>query len=213
MERGRHPLLTPPAARSGGVQAARPQLTLRGSAGGRRGPSRCPGSRSGQLGAELPPLAGTDTSPPRLWEQLGKFRGGREASEEATVRDAAVPHPGPRRPASAQTMGSSFPLSLPAPRGGHGSPHTPSGSRRQPEWDGCSAPPPHSGIARALRPIPPFPARPAPPNAAAAPPLSPRPGKADGGGGRGPSHQPQAGDGGVCGSTIPSGRPEGAKAG
>lgn len=108
-------------------------------------------------------MQGADTSPPRPWEQLGKFSGSREAAEEARKCDATpLPRTQSSRPVQPQTMEARFHSHsrlLGAAAGPPGS-----GPRRQPRvgWL-CGAPsplpapesptpPPHPPISRSAGP-------------------------------------------------------------
>lgn len=154
-----------PATCSGGSQndprVAGPALTLQGASGGRRGPVAlvpAGGSWGGKglgSGLNFRPPPGADTSPPRPWEQLGKFQ--REPGSGG--RGEKVRHPRPRSvtvtPAP-DNGNSTFPLSLPAPGSSRGSPPpgtpAPGPSRRAAP---CPYPSPRSGIAHPPRPHPP----------------------------------------------------------
>lgn len=238
--RGQPPHSAPLSAASGPATRKRPiaVLTLQGSPG--EGALVIAGTSWEAKGRGLQadrPLRGADTSPPRLREQLGKFSG---AGKPQKRRECDATSPTPVRVGQSNPrQWELFPLSLPAPRCSHGAGRLRLGRCMNPRLLLASSPPPAPqppnlrvpAPARALwllgaptplwgrissRPHPPhFPlCRPLPTRLRRSLP-SPRPGKAEGCGGRG-SRQPTPGWEGmgvVCGSSIGSGRARGREGG
>lgn len=152
--------------------------------------------KAGGSGLNFRPPPGADTSPPRPWEQLGKFSRNREASEEARKCDAPTPTPGlglsnPRqwkRYVSTLTSRSQVESQAPLPR-----PARPARRARTPapaasqKAAGCPRPPlpiPGSRTPSSV-PSPHFSLGRPRPTRMRHPLPRPRPGKEDGGEGRG----------------------------